>query len=61
MINMETLVPWKKKRDKYDDDGDGDFIDARAPRLIDTIQDVEFISRDETNATAMRKMNIKWW
>jgi len=53
-------ISWKKKRDKYDDEMDGDFTEARDPRLTDTIQDPEFIMRDETNAEAMRKMRMKW-
>jgi hypothetical protein len=56
-----SLISWKKKRDKYDDDEmDGDFTEAGDPRLTDTIQDPEFIMRDETNAEAMRKMRMKW-
>ena len=58
---MESLVSWKKKRDKYCDEADGDGHQVRAPKLVDTMQDVEFIMRDETNAKAMRRMKIKWW
>jgi hypothetical protein len=57
---MESLVSWNKKRDKYDDEADGDF-ELRSPKLVDTMQDVEFIKRDETNAKAMRAMKLKWW
>jgi hypothetical protein len=57
---MDTLITWKRKRDKYNDETDGDFGDVREPRLTDTIQDVEFIRRDETNAKSMRAMKIKW-
>jgi hypothetical protein len=56
---MDSLVKWKKKRDKYDDETDGDF-EIHSPRLTDTIQEVEFIKRDSVNAKAMRIMKIKW-
>ena len=57
---METLVFWKKKRDKYRDEADGDDLGPRVPRLTDTMQDAEFIMRDETNAEAMKHLKIKW-
>ena len=57
---MESLVNWKKKRDKYNEEDDGDF-ELRAPKLTNTIQDVEFIKRDETNAEVIRKLKAKWW
>lgn len=57
---MDSLVPWKKKRDLYNDEADGDNK-VRAPKLTDTMQDVEFIMRDERNAKAMRILKIKWW
>lgn len=57
---MDSLVHWKRKRDKYNDEADGDF-DVRSPRLTDTMQTPEFIKRDETNARAMKVMKAKWW
>jgi hypothetical protein len=58
---MDTLVSWKKRRDKYRDNTDGDDS-VYGARTTDTIQNVEFIKRDETNAKAMRILKIKpWW
>jgi hypothetical protein len=57
---MASLVKWKQRRDKYNDDIDGDLCDCHSPRLSGTFQDVEFIKRDETNAKAMESMKIKW-
>jgi hypothetical protein len=56
---MDSLVPWKKKRDEYHDEADEDEIGT--PRLVDSMQECKFIARDETNAKAMRSMKIKWW
>lgn len=58
---VDSLVPWKKKWDNYNDEADEDETEARSPRLTDTLQDVKFIKRDETNATAMKHLKIKWW
>jgi hypothetical protein len=58
---MASLVPWKKKVNKYRDEADGDKLESRGPRLIDTIQEPEFIMRDETNAEVMKALKIKWW
>ena len=58
---METLVSWKKKREIHRDEMDEDEDETYGPRLGDTMQDVQFIRRDETNAKAMRKLKIKWW
>lgn len=57
---MDNLVSWKIKRDKYRDEADEDELGVRSPRLTDTIQESNFIMRDETNARAMRKLKIKW-
>lgn len=57
---MDSLVHWKKKKDKYDDEMDEDESEVRSPILIDTMQEPTFIMRDETNAEAMRKLKIKW-
>lgn len=57
---MESLVSWKKKRDKYDAEMDGDATEIIVPKLTNTIQTPEFIMRDETNAEAMRKLKIRW-
>lgn len=59
---MESLVFWKRKRDKYDDEADEDDTEAREPRLVDSMQESKFIMRDETNAKAMKTMRMKkWW
>lgn len=58
---MESLVSWKKKVDKYDDEADGDFIDAREVKLTDQMQDPEFVMRDEHNAEAKKKLGFKQW
>ena len=58
---MESLVPWKKKRDEYNDEADDDELGVRSPRLVDTMQDCKFIMRDETNAKAMKRLKLKWW
>lgn len=52
---------WRKKRDKYRDEMDEDEIEARDVKLIDTLQDPQFVMRDEHNAEAMKKLKIKWW
>ena len=44
----------------YHDEADGDDLGPRGPRLIDTMQNPEFIMRDETQAKAMKKLGIKW-
>jgi hypothetical protein len=58
---MESLVHWKRKRDKYYDEADEDDSEVRETRLVDSMQECKFIMRDETNAKAMRSMKIKWW
>jgi hypothetical protein len=58
---MASLVPWKKKVNKYRDEADGDDFGPREPKFIDTMQTPEFIRRDETNAEAMKTLKIKWW
>jgi len=58
---MESLVPWKKKVNKYHDEADDDEAVPRAPKLIDTMQEPTFIMRDETNAEAMKRLKLKWW
>lgn len=57
----DSLVPWKCKRDLFDDETDEDDSEVRSPNLVGTLQDVQFIRRDETNATAMRHLGFKWW
>jgi len=59
---MESLISWKKKRDKYDDEADEDDSEIRCPRLVDSMQESNFIMRDEANAKSMRKMGFRsWW
>ena len=57
---MESLVFWKKKRDRYDDETDEDDTEARSPRLVDSIQECKFIMRDERNAKTMKTLGMKW-
>ena len=65
---METLVPWKKRRDKFQDSdnvsGMGDQIDSfeerEDPSLTGSPTEVKFIQKDETNAEAMRHLKLKW-
>jgi len=57
----DSLVSWKQKRDKHNDEYDCECDDeVKAPRLSHTLQDVTFIKSDETNARAMRIMKMKW-
>ena len=58
---METLVPWKCKRDKYRDEADDDALGVRGPKLTDTMQEAKFIIRDSANADVMKKLNSSWW
>lgn len=67
---MESLVSWKKRRDKFQDSdnfsGMGDqvncFEDMESPSLTGSPKEVKFIQKDETNATAMKMMRMKsWW
>lgn len=58
---MASLVPWKFKVNKHHDEADGDDLGPRAPKLINTMQEPEFIMRDETNAETMKTLKIKWW
>ena len=50
----------EKKRDLYRDETDGDFA-IYGPRLTDTIQEPEFIIRDETNFKCIKAMKLKGW
>jgi len=67
---MDTLVSWKKRRDKYSDsdsvEGVGDSIDDFSEQgnveFVQSSKQINFIKKDETNAEAMRKLKIKkWW
>jgi len=59
---MHSLVPWKKKRDKYDDEMDEDTTEVRSPKLTGTMQEPAFIMRDEVNAEAFKRLKLKkWW
>ena len=66
---MDTLVYWKKRRDKFQDSDNvtsmGDqvegFADIESPSLTGSPMDVKFIMKDETNASAMKHLNIKPW
>lgn len=63
---METLVPWKKRRDVHQDSdnvlGCGDqvegFAEMEAPSLTGSPRSVKFIMKDETNAQAMKHLGI---
>jgi len=50
----------EKKRDLYRDETDGDFA-VYGPRLTDTIQEPEFIMRDDVNFSACNKLKLKGW
>jgi hypothetical protein len=66
---MDGLVPWKKRRDKFQDSdnvsGMGDqvdcFDDMESPGLTGSPTEVKFIMKDETNAEAMKHLKLKWW
>jgi len=56
----DSLVSWKRVRDKYDDENDGDFSEARDAKFVNSMKTPEFIMRDETNAKTMRIFKTKW-
>jgi len=56
---MASLVFWKQKTSKYQDDDD-DIEGVKGPRLIDSMSEVSFINKDKTNAKAMEKLGLKW-
>lgn len=66
---MHSLVPWKKRRDKLQDNdnvsgcGDQvqDFDEQGYTSLTGSPKSVKFIMKDETNAESMTLMGIKWW
>ena len=64
---METLVGWKKRRDRYaESEGHGDSIDDFSEQgnvsFITPVTEVKLIKKDETNAEAMKALKIKrWW
>jgi len=53
-----SLVSWKKKRDKYEDDDD-DAV--KGVKFVKELKGVEFIKSDSANAKAMKKMGGKQW
>ena len=64
---MESLVYWKKRRDKFQDsdiNGPGDQVDdfdeQGYVKLTGSHDKVKFIMKDETNASSMKKLGIKW-
>jgi hypothetical protein len=66
---MDTLVKWKKRRDKFQDSdnvsGMGDQVDEFDEQgsvgLTGSPTEVKFIQKDETNAEAMKHLKLKWW
>jgi hypothetical protein len=57
---MDTLVPWKRKLDEYHEEDDEDTIGINGPRLVNSMQECNFIMRDETNAKAMHILKSNW-
>ena len=56
-----SLVNWKKKLDKYKDDGDDEDDDeCKGVKFSDSLKDVKFIKNDRVNAKAMEVMGGKW-
>jgi hypothetical protein len=66
---MNSLVPWKKRRDRFQEgdnvSGCGDqvdqFDDMESPGLTGSLTTVKFIMKDETNAEAMKAFKSQWW
>jgi len=58
---MDSLVPWKRKRDRYREENDDDDSEVMGVRLVDSMDECRFIHRDEVNAKAMKAQKIKWW
>lgn len=66
---MDSLVPWKKRRDCFQDSdnvkGMGDQVEDDDehgfPGLTGSPKEVKFIKRDETNAEAMKAFKSQWW
>lgn len=65
---MESLVKWKRRRDKFQD-GDNvkgmgdqidDFTDRESLGLTGSPKCCKFIIKDETQAEAMKALKIKW-
>jgi len=59
-MTRDSLVSWKRVRDKYDDENDGDFTEVRDVKFLNSMKTPEFIMCDETNAKAMRIFKTKW-
>lgn len=56
-----SLVNWKTKRDKYDDeDADEDDDAIKGVRFNKELKGVRFIKSDSENARAMKAMGGKW-
>jgi len=58
---MASLVSWKKKTSKENEENDGDALGTMNARFVDSMQTPEFIMRDETNARAMKAIGVQWW
>ena len=56
---MASLVFWKKKTSKYDEDND-DITGVKGPKLIGELHEAKFINGDSSNAKAMEKLGLKW-
>lgn len=57
----QSLVKWKKKVDKHDDQYADDDTDSYEVRMHDSMNEVLFINRDEVNAEAKKKLGFKSW
>jgi len=65
---MNSLVPWKKRRDVFNNSdivsGMGDsvesFDDVERPCLTGSSKQVKFIAKDDTNAEVVRILNSNW-
>ena len=56
-----SLVNWKQKRDKYEDEDDSEDDDAvKEVRFANSLKEVKFIKSDSVNARAMKVMGGKW-
>ena len=56
-----SLVNWKQKQDKYDDDDDGREDDeVKEVQFASSLKEVKFIKNDSVNSNAMKVMGGKW-
>ena len=60
-MSENSLVSWKKKTSLYRDENDGDPLGIKNPGLTDSLQPVQFITRDSVNAKAMKALKLTSW